>query len=359
MRTLSALCCAAMTMSAAADVDCSSATSVVQGHNLKGKVIVQTGGDTGLGLETSKALALTQATVVIASYNVTYGSQIAAEIAASSGNPNVEALGVDLSNFSSVRELAAEVLGKYKTIHALINDAGIGGPPTSLPPSTADNFERTFQVNYLGPFLLTELLLPALRAASPPGRVINVASLAGMSACMWRNSQRGCMAPADWQTVATTPNGTVPPTLPVGSCGLITPSGCNAIGTPASNYGVTKFAQEAHAFELDRIESGVRAVSLHPGFVETPMTATIANATATEWCAPLPYKPGVCPIPVTAGAATQAYLAVVEGDSLVGGAFYRNCTPSTRASAQGWDWDSSPTQFYSTSKAWLNLSTAL
>ena len=356
MRTVSALCCAAAVMSAAAELNCSSAMSVVQGRNLQGKVIVQTGGDTGLGLETTKALALTQASVVIGSYNVTYGSQVAAQIAASSGNPNVEAIGVDLSKLSSVREFAAQVLRKHSKIDALINDAGIDHTLTSLPPMTTDNFERVFQVNYLGPFLLTELLLPALRAASPPGRIINVASMAAEDTCTWRNAPEGCMAsPAQWQIDATTPNGTLPPPLPAGSCGPRTPSGCNAVGTPASNYGVTKFAQEAHAFELDRIESGVRAVSLHPGFVATPMTSAIANATAVEWCAPLPFKPGVCPIPVAAGAATQTFLAVVDAESLVGGAFYRNCAPATRAKATGWDWASSPAQFYSTSRAWLNL----
>ena len=162
-------------------------------------------------------------------------------------------------------------------------------------------------------------------------------------------------SPAQWRIDATTPNGTLPPPLPAGSCGPRTASGCNAIGTPASNYGVTKFAQEAHAHELNRVEAGVTAVSLHPGFVATPMTSAIANATAVEWCAPLPFKPGVCPIPVTAGAATQAFLATVDADRLVGGAFYRDCAPADVATATGWDWDSSPAQFYATSKSWLKL----
>lgn len=190
------------------------------------------------------------------------------------------------------------------------------------------------KVNYLGPFLLTELLLPALRQ-SEYGKVINVASAASTSACDWGNRPDGCMNSFElWRHAATTRNGSVAPSPPPCGPGFDI---CNDVGTPASNYGLTKFAQVAHALELNAREKSsarsngtVQAFSLHPGFVETPMTRDIAPQTAKEWCAPLPYSPGICPINATAGAATQTYLVgavccAARGVAWRGGGFGVDC----------------------------------
>jgi len=355
--------------SAAADVDCSTAASAAAGRDLTGQVVVMTGGDTGLGLETSKALAAAHATLVIGAYNATHGAEIAAQIAASTGNAKVSALGVDLSDLRSVRAFAGAVLAGPGAagVATLVNDAGIDHTLVGLPAITADGFERVFQVNYLGPFLLTELLLPALRkhsmAAAGAGgaRVINVASAASFDACLWGNRAAGCLAQAQWHTDATTPNGTLAPVA--GPCGPPCPNGCNQAGTPVSNYGLTKFSQVAHAAELDAREaaagSGVRAFSLHPGFVATPMTEDIAPATAKAWCAPLPYKAGVCPIPVQAGAATQTFLASAMPAELAAGAgqYYVQCKPTPKATYDGWTWgaNASAAAYFDASRGWLGL----
>eukprot|EP00937_MAST-01D_sp_MAST-1D-sp2_P000647 g647.t1 len=341
--------------------------SAVAGRDLHGRTVVITGGDTGLGLETTKALATTGASVIIGAYNGTSGAAVAQQVAQSSGNPNIHALAVDLSSTASVRAFAAAVLAEHDTLDALINDAGIDHSPVSLPPMTEDGFERVFQVNYLGPFLLTELLLPALRKSLGGGKVINVASEGSFSACAWRNAAPGCIAAMEqWRTVATTTNGSLAPAA--GPCGPVTPSGCNAVGTPSSNYGVTKFAQVAHAQELTNREaaagigaaqgSTVHAYSLHPGFVATPMTAPLAPATARAWCKPLPLKPGVCPITVQAGAATQAFLASAPQEELEAGAYYVLCAPQPKANASGWDWSqgSSASAFFDFSHAMLHPS---
>ena len=142
-----------------------------------------------------------------------------------------------------------------------------------------------FQVNYLGPFYLTELLLPALRtsAAVGGGRVINVASSASYMNCGEAKRKPDCLAnELQWHSDATT--------APVGS---------------GTNYGITKFAQVAHMQELSQREaargSAVTAYSLRPGLVSTDMTTGMTNHTAEakmicSWMN-LPYQPGVkCPL---------------------------------------------------------------
>ena len=247
----------------------------------------------------------------------------------------------------------------------LINDAGIDHTLGGLPAITPDGFERVFQVNYLGPFLLTELLLPALRshaaASNSSARVINVASAASFDACAWGNRATGCLAQHFWHVDATTPNGTMPPRA--GPCGPVGPNGCNPACTAASNYGLTKFSQVAHAAALDAREvaagTGVRAYSLHPGFVATPMTANIQPATAAAWCAPLPYKVGVCPIRVEEGAATQTYLASATAPELApsGGHYFVRCKPSQMATPKEWTWgkDASASAYFNASRAWVGV----
>jgi NAD(P)-dependent dehydrogenase (short-subunit alcohol dehydrogenase family) len=77
----------------------------------------------------------------------------------------------DLSSRASIRQLAAEFKARYSGLHVLINNAGIAPVRRSV---TADGIESTFAVNYLAPFLLTNLLLDVLKA-SAPARVVNVA----------------------------------------------------------------------------------------------------------------------------------------------------------------------------------------
>ena len=95
----------------------------------------------------------------------------------------------------------------HKSVDILINDAGISSNPAGLPPNTEDGFERVFQVNYLGPFLLTQLLLPALRA-SESARVIDVASSASYMSCAFYLNYHDCLAsPEKWEQDATKAEG--------------------------------------------------------------------------------------------------------------------------------------------------------
>ena len=105
---------------------------------------------------------------------------------------------IDLSAFDSIRRFTDELLSKHSKLDVLVNNAGMSGMPlpSGLTPITGDGFERVFQVNYLGPFYLTELLLPALRASTAPGggRVINVASSASYLNCGMAGRAPDCLA---------------------------------------------------------------------------------------------------------------------------------------------------------------------
>mmetsp|Transcript_98048 Transcript_98048/g.194093 ORF Transcript_98048/g.194093 Transcript_98048/m.194093 type:complete len:163 (+) Transcript_98048:57-545(+) len=132
------------------------AVEVMKGMNLRGKFAIVTGGDSGLGKGMAEALARLGANVVIGAHNMTKGTEVAKNISAVTG-ATVMALELDLMSKYSVRKFAKSFLEQYTSgLHLLINDAGIGRPSSK----TADGFESVFEVDYLGHFLLTELLLP-------------------------------------------------------------------------------------------------------------------------------------------------------------------------------------------------------
>jgi NAD(P)-dependent dehydrogenase (short-subunit alcohol dehydrogenase family) len=89
-----------------------------------------------------------------------------------SDNPDVSPLVADLGSLASVREAAEEVARRFPAIHVLVNNAGVNLARRALSP---DGVEMTFAVNHLGPFLLTNLLLPRLRVGAP-SRVVTVTS---------------------------------------------------------------------------------------------------------------------------------------------------------------------------------------
>jgi NAD(P)-dependent dehydrogenase (short-subunit alcohol dehydrogenase family) len=138
-----------------------------------GRTAVVTGANTGLGLETAKALAARGASVVLAVRNLDKGKQAAATISNASPGADVTVQRLDLSSLDSVREAAAELRTRYDRIDLLINNAGVMYTPQS---TTADGFELQFGTNHLGHFALTGLLLDKL-LATPGSRVVTVSSV--------------------------------------------------------------------------------------------------------------------------------------------------------------------------------------
>jgi len=139
---------------------------------MKGKTVLITGTNTGIGRATALALAGMGAEIVMFCRNQESGQKAMEEIKKESGNPDIDLLVADLSLQADVRRAAAEFAAKYAKLHVLINNAGVILPHRLV---TGDGLECTLAVNYLAPFLLTNLLLDSLKAAAP-ARIINVAS---------------------------------------------------------------------------------------------------------------------------------------------------------------------------------------
>jgi NAD(P)-dependent dehydrogenase (short-subunit alcohol dehydrogenase family) len=138
---------------------------------MKGQVCMITGANSGIGKATALGLARLGATVVMVCRDRSRGEAAMAEIKTVTGNPNVDLLLADLSSQAEVRRLAEEFKAHYPQLHVLINNAGVALIRRSV---TVDGIEMVFAVNYLAPFLLSNLLLDVLKA-SAPARVVNVA----------------------------------------------------------------------------------------------------------------------------------------------------------------------------------------
>ena len=139
---------------------------------LDGRICLVTGATSGIGQETARGLAGLGAHVVIVGRDRARAESTRKAIVERSGNPRVDVLLADLSSLAGIRGLADEFLSSYPALHVLVNNAGTVELSRTV---TVDGFEKTFAVNHLAYFLLTNLLLPRLRA-SAPARIVNVAS---------------------------------------------------------------------------------------------------------------------------------------------------------------------------------------
>ncbi|HEV2389791.1 MAG TPA: SDR family oxidoreductase [Nitrososphaerales archaeon] len=143
---------------------------------MKGRVCLVTGATSGIGRATSTALSQLGAVVVMVSRDEARGKAARARVVSDSGNESTDLMTADLSSPASVRGLAAGFSAKYPKLDILVNDAAIF---VSKRVVTQDGLELMFATNYLGPFLLTRLLVPSLEAARP-SRVINVSAPSSM-----------------------------------------------------------------------------------------------------------------------------------------------------------------------------------
>ncbi len=147
--------------------------------DMNGKVVLVTGANTGIGKETALALAKMGAQVVIAARNRDKGERAADEVAQKAGLPaerRPELIDLDLASFASIRAAATSFLARHEKLHVLVNNAGL---VLESRTTTVEGFETTFGVNHLGHFLLTQLLLDALKKAAKEdgeARVVNVSS---------------------------------------------------------------------------------------------------------------------------------------------------------------------------------------
>ncbi len=151
----------------------STTDDVLEGVDLSGVLAVVTGASTGLGEETTRALAAHGAEVVMAVRDVDRGTAAAERVRASAGGgATLEVRQLDLASLASVRSFADQFLQDHDRLDLLINNAGLMACPQG---TTADGFELQFGTNHLGHFLLGTLLTPALIAGAP-SRLISLSS---------------------------------------------------------------------------------------------------------------------------------------------------------------------------------------
>ncbi len=200
---------------------------------LDNRTFLVTGASSGIGRETALELARRGARVFLASRSERKTRPVMDEIVAQTGNSRLEFLHLDLGDLASVRGCANEFLRSGEPLHVLVNNAGMAG----ARGTTASGFELAWGTNYVGPFLLTGLLIDRLRE-SAPARVVNVASIGHYRA-----------SGVDFEAVRQ-PTKT---------------------RTGFSEYCVSKLGNVLHAQELARrlAGTGVTTYSLHPGEIAT------------------------------------------------------------------------------------------
>ncbi|MDT0267583.1 SDR family NAD(P)-dependent oxidoreductase [Streptomyces sp. DSM 44915] len=261
-----------------------SAAEVVRGIDLTGSLALVTGGYSGIGLETTRALVGAGARVIVA------GRRVAAAREALAGLAGVEVAELDLTDLASVERFAEDFLASDRALPIVINNAGIMATPlTRVGPG----WEAQFAVNHLAHYALVNRLWPAIARAGS-ARVVAVSS-AGHRA-----------GPVRWADPHFT-------------------SGYDKWAA----YGQAKTANMLFAVRLDELgrESGVRSFSLHPGAILTPLQRHLTRAEMVELGWVDAEGRAVDPSFKTPeqGAATQVWAATSPRLAGLGGAYLVDC----------------------------------
>ncbi len=139
---------------------------------MNSQTILITGTASGMGRIAARQLAEQGARLILVDFDISNGEQARDEIIAATGNTNIEFIACDVTSFAEVRRMTEQVKENYPRLDVLINNAGI---TESVRRESVDGFEMTMATNFLGPYLITHLLLDLLKA-SAPSRIINVSS---------------------------------------------------------------------------------------------------------------------------------------------------------------------------------------
>lgn len=139
---------------------------------MEGKTVLITGAASGMGRITARELAGHGARVIMLDRDTDDGLEAREQIVRETGNYDVEYVDCDVSDFSSVRRMAADILDRHPRLDVLINNAGI---TESVRRESVDGFEMTMATNFLAPFLICQLFLDRLRSDAP-SRILNISS---------------------------------------------------------------------------------------------------------------------------------------------------------------------------------------
>lgn len=148
-------------------------TTIYQVPDQKGRLAVITGANSGIGKEAARRLARAGAGVVMAVRSLERGAAAREELLTDAPDAVLDVRHLDLADLSSVRAFADDLAADGRPIDLLVNNAGVMAPPKRM--TTVDGFELQFGSNFLGPFALTNLLLPMLLDSTAP-RVATMSS---------------------------------------------------------------------------------------------------------------------------------------------------------------------------------------
>ena len=219
-----------------------------------GRVALVTGGSSGLGLETARALVARGATVILGCRSLERAERARETLLPAVRGGALDLLDLDLADLASVGAAASAVADRYGRLDLLINNAGVMGLPRTL---TRDGFERQFGINHLGHFALTQALLPLLRGRLD-ARVVTVTSGAQYFGRIAFDDLQGERRYDRWQA-----------------------------------YGQSKLANVMFALELQRRLDAegvaVRSLAAHPGVARTNLQPASVAASGS-WLEPLAYR---------------------------------------------------------------------
>jgi len=261
--------------------------------DLTGKVVVITGGNSGVGLETARVLAQRGARVILGCRSSMRGNEAVADIKRSTKNEKVHFYPLDLLDLKSVRKFAKDVAGDVEKIDILLNNAGMAdGRKDKNLTRSKDKLEITLQTNHLSHFLLTILLKDKLAAAGN-SRVINVSSMA---------SQFGNIDLDNLNFEKDETKGY------------------------ERTYHNSKLMNILFTKELSRRwnDIGVTSYALHPGFVRTNIFNDLPGKNLLLSMAFLLGKNNL------QGAQTSIYLSCEPGIEHLSGEYFVDCKPTTR-----------------------------
>jgi NAD(P)-dependent dehydrogenase (short-subunit alcohol dehydrogenase family) len=270
----------------------STAEEALSGQSLKGRTAIVTGASSGIGVETTRVLALAGADVTLAVRSVEAGEKTKASLAAKlpAGSGSLTVAKLDLSDLSSVRAFAAA--WGDRRLDLLVNNAGIMATPLG---QTAQGFEQQMGTNHLGHFLLTELLVKNLER-SPDARIVNVSS---------DLHRRGTGA----SVLATLGDD---------------PRFAQRTYSRFAAYGDSKLANVLFTKGLaKRLPPNVQAFALHPGVIATNLSRSIGGGAVFRFFTRIFSKN------VEQGAATTIFAAASPALKGKSGAYLSDCAEAT------------------------------
>ncbi|KPP89446.1 SDR family NAD(P)-dependent oxidoreductase [Erythrobacter sp. HL-111] len=267
---------------------------VLEGRDLSGLTAFITGGNSGLGRETGRALASKGAQVVLAGRDEKKLAAAAKAIRADTGSESVETIACDLADLASVRACTGEARERFARIDLLINNAGVMATPFE---HTKDGFERQFGTNHLGHFALTAGLMPLIEAAAGrpgSGRIVNLSSRAHQ------------MTGVD----------------------LDDPHFERREYDPWASYGQSKTANVLFTVALENRfgAKGIHAYAVHPGGIDTNLGRHLTTEMAQGLMQYISKNdPGYSWKSIPQGAATSVWAATSETIEGRGGFYCEDC----------------------------------